>query len=139
MNRALLDTDILSEIMRAKNPRISEKARSYRDEYGRFTVSVVTIAEVVKGLVKARREPMLHRFLAELRQFEVLPFTTEHAIVAGRIYAELERAGQPIGRADPMIAATAIGHDLEIVTGNIDHYQRLNSLGFGVRLSSWRG
>ena len=38
-----------------------------------------------------------------------------------------DRAGQPIGRCDPMIAAIAIIHGLELVTGNTSHYQRPSS------------
>lgn len=37
------------------------------------------------------------------------------------------RTGQPIGRADPMIAATAIASDLVVVTGNTGHDELLGS------------
>ena len=48
------------------------------------------------------------------------------------------RGGQPIGRADSMIAAIAMVHGLELVTGNIDHYVRFHSLGYRLPLVSWR-
>ena len=57
----------------------------------------------------------------------------------GNMYAELERSGQPIGRADPMIAATASTHGLLLVTGNVGHYARLPDLGFELRIANWRG
>jgi predicted nucleic acid-binding protein len=36
---------------------------------------------------------------------------------------------QPIGNADPMFAAIAIGQQLDLVTGNTAHYQRIQQLG----------
>jgi tRNA(fMet)-specific endonuclease VapC len=50
----------------------------------------------------------------------------------------LERTGQPIDRADPMIAAIALRHDLTLVTGNVSHYQRIQTLGYGLKLDNWR-
>jgi len=43
------------------------------------------------------------------------------AELAGRITGDLDRIGQPIGRADPMIAAIAIDQGLELATGNTAH------------------
>ena len=60
------------------------------------------------------------------------------AVLAGRIYGDLERTGQPIGRADPMIAATAVARDLVLVTGNGAHYERIQQLGYALELENWR-
>ena len=46
--------------------------------------------------------------------------------------------GQPIGRADPMIAAIALRHDLVLVTGNLSHFQRIPALGYSLKLDNWR-
>jgi predicted nucleic acid-binding protein len=45
---------------------------------------------------------------------------------------------QPIGRADPMIAAIAIDQGLELVTGNTAHYQLIQELGYPLTLVNWR-
>ena len=50
--------------------------------------------------------------------------------LAGRISGDLDRTGQTIGKADPMIAAIALQHGLELVTGNSSHYQRIQQLGY---------
>lgn len=60
------------------------------------------------------------------------------ADLAGRIFADLERTGQPIGRIDPLIAAIALQHGLTLVTGNRVHYQRIHTLNFKLRLDNWR-
>ena len=68
----------------------------------------------------------------------MLPLDLDAAVLAGRMYGDLERTGQPIGRADPMIAATAIVHDLVLVTGNGAHYERIRQLGYALELDNWR-
>ena len=69
---------------------------------------------------------------------EILAFDQPAADLAGRIAGDLDRLGQPIGRADPMIAAIALEHGLELVTGNIAHYQRVQQLGYPLTLVNWR-
>jgi tRNA(fMet)-specific endonuclease VapC len=64
--------------------------------------------EVVKGLHRLGREEAIERFLSGLSALQVVPVDTEVATLAGRIYADLERAGRPIGRADPLVAAAAL-------------------------------
>lgn len=49
---AVLDTDILSAIMR-QHPVVLSKARPYLAEYGQFTLSIITRYEILRGL-KAR-------------------------------------------------------------------------------------
>lgn len=66
------------------------------------------------------------------------PLDVESAEVAGRIYADLERTGKTIGRADPMIAGIAVSNALVLVTGNRDHYERIQSLGYPLQLENWR-
>jgi tRNA(fMet)-specific endonuclease VapC len=136
--RTLLDTDIFSELMRGKNEVVRARAASYLKQHDRLTISTITILEVVKGLHKARREDALDRFIQTLDSLEILPLGRDEAIVGGRIYGDLERLGQPIGRADPMIAGIAISHGLTLVTGNDSHYARIRSAGFDLVLDNWR-
>ncbi len=138
MNKALLDTDILSEILKAKNAAVVSKAVAYKENFERFTISVITVMEVVKGLRKVGRADALEKFLNGLQAIEVIPFEQNCSILAGRMFADLERVGQPIGKADPMIAAIAVQHNLTLVTGNTAHYQRLQELGYSLKLDNWR-
>jgi tRNA(fMet)-specific endonuclease VapC len=52
--------------------------------------------------------------------------------VYGEVRARLESAGQPLADADLQIAATALQHDLELVTGSVRHFRRVP----GLRLAS---
>jgi predicted nucleic acid-binding protein len=76
--------------------------------------------------------------LSSIASEEILVFDQTAAELAGRIAGDLERVGQPIGRADPMIAAIALEHGLELVTGNTAHYQRIEQLGYPLTLVNWR-
>lgn len=114
------------------------KEIAYIAIFGQFTTSVITITEIVKGLHKIHREDRIQQFMAGLSDVELLTFDVNSAELAGRIYADLEGTGQTIGRADAMIAAIALHHDLTLVTGNLSHYRRIQSLGYNLKLDNWR-
>lgn len=80
----------------------------------------------------------MQKFLHAIAREEVLPLTDPAAELAGRIAGELERIGRPIGMADPMIAAIALEGGLELVTGNTDHFQRVQQIGYKLVLANWR-
>ncbi|MBX9790016.1 MAG: PIN domain-containing protein [Pirellulales bacterium] len=110
MDKVLLDTDIFSEVLKGRNRTVARNATAYREHFGRYTLSAITVMEVVKGFQKAERPDRIQSLLASLSTEEILPLDRKAAELAGRIYGELERTGQPIGRADPMVAAIALQH-----------------------------
>ncbi|MBE9129507.1 MULTISPECIES: type II toxin-antitoxin system VapC family toxin [unclassified Coleofasciculus] len=138
MNKALLDTDIFSEVQKGINPSIVTRARAYRETFGYYTISVITVLEIIKGWHKRQREDRIQQFLNVITDAEVLRLDLPSAELAGRIYADLERTGQPIGLADTMIAAIAMQKKLTLVTGNLSHYQRIQLLGYSLNLDDWR-
>jgi tRNA(fMet)-specific endonuclease VapC len=138
MNKCLLDTDILSEIGKGVDPNVVSNATHYRNTYGKYTLSVISIMEVVRGFQQKQREGRLQKFLKAIRSEEILILDQPVAELAGRIAGDLDRSGQPIGRADPMIAAIALKHGLTLVTGNTVHYQRIQLLGYSLTLVNWR-
>ncbi len=138
MEASLLDTDIYSEVMKGKDPNVVRRARDYVREFGRHTVCAITVMEVVKGLQLLEREDRIQRFIGELSALDVRVIDSQAAVSAGRIYADLQKAGRTVGRADPMIAAVALRDNLELVTGNHGHYVRIQDMGYGLRLANWR-
>ena len=138
MEKVLIDTDILSEIRKRINPFILARATAYLVVFRQYTISSITVTEVVKGWHKLQREDRIEQFLSAITKAEVLPVNTSIAELAGRISGDLERTGQPIGLADSIIAATAIHYDLTLVTGNLSHYQRIEMLGYRLKLDNWR-
>jgi tRNA(fMet)-specific endonuclease VapC len=138
MMRAILDTDTLSEILKAKDPNVAAKASAYHAEEGCYTFSTITVMEIVKGLSRKRREDAIKRFLAVVDESDLLTLDKVSAELAGRIYADLEQAGRPIGVADVLIAALAIHHGLPLVTGNTSDYERIQATGYPLTLENWR-
>jgi len=69
---------------------------------------------------------------------EILLLDQAAAELAGRIAGDLDRTGQRIGKADPMIAAIALVQGLELVTGNTAHYERIQKLGYPLMLANRR-
>lgn len=138
MYKRLLDTDIYSEVLKGNNPLVNATASKYLKTINHLTISAISVMEIVRGWRKKRDETRLQRFLKELIGTEILALDSVAGDTAGRIFADLENAGQPIGRMDPMIAAIALQHGLTLVTGNMDHYQRIQTLGYDLKLENWR-
>ena len=138
MNKALIDTDIFSELGKGVNQTVVGNGTTYRAVFGRYTISVITVMEIVRGFQKKQSPRRLQTFLTNIASEEVLAFDQAAAELAGRIEGELERIGQPIGRADPMIAAIALQNGLELVTGNTAHYQRIQQIRHPLVLIDWR-
>jgi tRNA(fMet)-specific endonuclease VapC len=135
----LFDTDAISELLR---PR---PARSYIDwllkvpREEQFT-SAVVIGELYKG---AYRSQTRDRHLTNIENrilpaVTVLPYDTAVAKVFGKIRAHLEESGTILPDADLQIAATALGHDLELVTGNLRHFMRISGLKLNTILADSR-
>src|SRR5664279_5021333 len=124
MDKAILDTDILSEVMRGKDGRVVKCASTYVQLHGCLTISVIAVAEVIKGFERLRREAEVARFMTNIQMMDVLSLSVDAAVIAGRIYGMLERKGLPIGRMDPLVAAIALSNNLQLVTGNVTHYER---------------
>ncbi len=138
MNQALLDTDIYSEILKSVDPTVTRNATTYRQAHGILTLSSVTVMEVIRGFQRNQSQRKLQNLLAAVALEEMLAFDRAAGELAGRIAGELERIGQPIGVADPMIAAIALTQRLELVTGNTAHFQRVQQLGYPLILANWR-
>lgn len=81
-------------------------------------ISVATRTEVLAGM-RPREEPTTMALLNSLRN---LPVTAEAADIAGRLIYRLARTGIQLSFPDALIAATAIAHDLAIITTNGAHF-----------------
>ena len=138
MSRCILDTDILSEIIKGRDPVVAARARAYLQQHARFTTSAVTVAEIVYGFRRIGREDRVTQFEASLSDVEVLHFDDAAARRAGRINADLERSGRTIGMPDVMIAGVAIQHGLPLVTGNTAHFEYVRAAGYDLDLRNWR-
>ena len=138
MSKVLLDTDILSDILKGKNAVVVKRAAEYLAAEGRYTTSVLSVMEVVRGFHRVGAVDRADQFVSFLSEVEILPFDTESAILAGRIDAALTNRGRIIGVADVAIAACALQRGHPVCTGNQEHYRYVQDAGFPVVLHNWR-
>jgi tRNA(fMet)-specific endonuclease VapC len=124
---ALLDTDILSLIMR-RQPAALKKAAQYLEHHERFTFSLITRYEILRGLLAKRANAQVTRFEQFCTASQILPLTDAVVLKAASIYADLHQRGELINDADILIAATAQVNNLTLVTNNHAHFQRIPDL-----------
>lgn len=135
----LFDTDAISELLR---PRPAAAYIAWlrnvprEDQY----TSAVVIGELYKG---AYRSQSAERHLQNIEQrilpaVTTLPFDAATAKIYGRVRARLEKAGTVLPDADLQIAATALYHGLELVTGNLSHFRRITGLKINAVLANSR-
>lgn len=125
----LFDTDAISELLRPRPAAAYVKWIMTVAREEQFT-SAVVIGELYQGAYRSKdRERHItnieHRILPAVT---VLPYDIDIAKVFGKIRAHLEESGTILPDADIQIAATAIDHDLELVTGNLHHFSRISNL-----------
>ena len=73
MNKSLIDTDISSEITKGVNPTVVAHASAYRMAFSRYTISAVTLMEVIRGYQKKQAARQLQHFLISTTGEEVIP------------------------------------------------------------------
>lgn len=94
--------------------------------------------EVSYGLRRAGRTEQLADFEAMLASIEVLRLGDAAGLLAGRLKADLEARGTPIGAPDVMIAAVAITSGISLVTGNVSHFEFVRAAGHALAIENWR-
>jgi tRNA(fMet)-specific endonuclease VapC len=134
MSGFLLDTNVLSEVLK-KRPTAEVLERIDEVEDRGLSASSVTVMELRFGAARHPNGKRLWKRITEelLPRVEVLPVDGQVAERAGEVLADLESRGLKIGTEDVLIAATALVHDLTVVTRNLRHFQRVP----GLSAESW--
>lgn len=134
MEPSLLDTDTLSEVMKGMNQQVQANARYHLRAFGHFTFSLITRYEILRGLKARNATRQMTRFEQRCQQSVVLPITDDIIVQVADLYALLHQQGPLISDADILIAATALVHNLVMVTENVNHFCRIP----GLTIESWR-
>lgn len=130
--RLLLDTNICIYMIKNRPPEVRKHFEQFVP--GDIAISSITVAELQYGVEKSTaREKNALALEAFLLPLEIASFDTESALVYGKIRAELERQGKPIGSMDMLIAAQAIAHDFTLITHNLKEFDRVP----GLRCETW--
>ena len=132
MSGFLLDTNIPSEMLRPR-PDANVAAWVKRHANETLFVSVVTMGELRRGATllteqsprRTELERMIREHVPSWFQDRILPVTRMIAERWGVLDGERQLAGRPMNIADGMIAATALEHDLTVVTRNVKDFAGL--------------
>ena len=127
----LLDTNIVSDLLRRPQGRVAERIRHVGEASVR--TSIIVASELRFGARKLGSQRLTERLEAVLRALEVLPFDAPADAVYGQIRARLEQAGTVIGGNDLLIAAHAVTLGVTIVTDNVREFGRVD----GLRVVNW--
>ena len=132
MKPAMLDTDILSEFLRG-NPKIMDRVDEHLMEYGFISLSIITYYEILNGLLYKDARKQLSKFEDFVELNKVIPLTKRMAKIAANIQADLRKKGTEIGHTDTLIAGIAIASELELITNNKEHFNRIK----GLEIANW--
>ncbi|MDA1013785.1 MAG: type II toxin-antitoxin system VapC family toxin [Planctomycetota bacterium] len=129
----LLDTNVCIAHLRGTNANVTNQLAAVAP--GDAVLSSVVKAELWFGAERSANrstnQAQLSSFFAAIPS---LPFDDSASEVYGRIRAELEAQGTPIGPNDLMIAATALSSGLILVTHNTSEFARVS----GLQIEDWQ-
>ncbi len=125
--RYLLDTNICIYVAKRRPPAVAR--RFAKLPAGSVGMSTITYGELRFGAEKSeRRTQSLDILRGFAEHVPVIGLTPVVAETYGRLRADLERAGKPIGNNDLWIAAHAFALGVVLVTNNMREFKRVSGL-----------
>ena len=117
----LIDTDVLIWYLRG-----NKKAYSVIDAQEGFEISAVTYMELVQGM---RDKNELQKMRKALTELDITMLAINESITSrAMVIVEENYLSSSVELADALIAATAIDHGLDLLTGNAKHYKVIKNL-----------
>ena len=121
----LVDTDICSAYMKGDR-HVWQRFMQYR---GQLHVSAITVGELFTWALRAKAPPKrLQTLLDLLNDVTVLDVTLDVGRKFGEVRAALLDAGLGTPEMDLLIAATALVHNLTLVTHNVQDFTHIPGL-----------
>ena len=130
----LIDTSTLSEVIKGHDTNVQARARLYLESHQRFTFSIMTRFEVLRGLHAKAADRQLANFEVFCSRSVVLPLDDTAIVEAAEIYGFLHQKGLLIDDVDILIAATAKVRGMGVITENPYHFNRVPNL----EVRNWR-
>jgi tRNA(fMet)-specific endonuclease VapC len=124
--RYLLDTNIVSDLIRNPQGRVTEHIKMIGE--GRVCTSIIVAAELRYGAVRRGSERLSKRVERVLEALDVLPLEAPSDVIYAQLRSRLEETGQLIGGNDLLIAAQAIALGHAIVSNNEREFARIKGL-----------
>ena len=131
MNGYLLDTNILSDLVRNPAGRVAARIA----EVGERSVctSIIVAAELRFGAAMKGSDRLSAQLEHILSAITVEPLEAPADAIYGQVRAALDAAGTPIGANDLLIAAHALATGRTVVTDNEREFSRVE----GLTMENW--
>jgi tRNA(fMet)-specific endonuclease VapC len=129
----ILDTNIVSDLIRSPNGFIREKIEALG--VSAVCINIIIAAEIRFGCAKRGSPRLTKQANAILAVLPIVPLEEPVDLVYGDVRQQLETQGQVIGPNDLLIAAHAKQLDLTLVTANEEEFKRVADL----RVENWLG
>ena len=121
METRLLDTDVASFLF--KGSKWAERFRRIV-EGRRLALSFMSVAELYRWTIEQKwPQQKIGQLEDRLRRYIIIPYDRDLAWAWANVTARCSEAGRSIGPSDAWIAATALRHDLELVTNNVKDFE----------------
>ncbi len=124
--RYLLDTNIISDLLRHPNGKIAQNVKRVGEE--KICTSIIVAAELRFGVMKKGSAQLTDALEAILSAMAVVPFESPADKIYGAIRTRHEKSGQLIGANDLLIAAHAIALGYTLVSDNEREFSRIKDL-----------
>jgi len=133
MNRALIDTDILTYFLKGDHD-VVKNFKSYLDNYDVLEINLITYYEIFSGLLAKNAFKQLSVFEDFVSENIILPLTEKSVKISAEIYSTLRKAGNRLDDIDLLIAGIAIENDMTLITNNVKHFGRIP----GLKIENWK-
>lgn len=123
----VLDTNVCIRILKGDAPSILRKIDNVSSD--NVIIPAIVRFELYYGAFKSNRSvETLKRLNDFLGAFEHADMDSRVGEIAGKLRADLERKGQPVGPYDLLIGATALSLGFILITHNKNEFSRIDNL-----------
>jgi len=126
LTRYLLDTNIISDLVKQPQGKVAQKIAEIGDTA--VLTSIIVAAELRFGCAKLGSARLTDRVELLLAEIPVLDFDKAASRVYAELRASLEKRGMLIGGNDLLIASQALSAGAIMVTANTDEFARIEQL-----------
>jgi tRNA(fMet)-specific endonuclease VapC len=134
MPLAVLDTDMVSEVLKRLHPTVRKKANAYLRQYGQFAFSSITRYEILRGLKQKKATRQLQRFQTFCQHSLTYAISDNILDRAADLWVAAHEGGHPRNDADLIVAASALENGRVLITGNLSHFNWIP----GLTVEDWR-
>ena len=129
--RYLLDTNIISDLMRNRDGAVAQHIRRVRE--AQVCTSIIVAAEIRFGAARKNSARLIAEAEALLSRMQVFGWQAPADRVYGQMRNQLEQAGRPLGTNDLLIAAHALTLGCVMVTAHEREFRMVK----GLRVENW--